>query len=100
MGKYRLRVSSDMGSDTVNEKIRQALHKRQANLMTSSPRERDRYDYMLTEMEAEIPGMDDLEAFTSWTIASLREGFTGTAIVSIEALPEDTEIVYTAWGVE
>lgn len=96
MAKFCLSTVSDFGAEVLNERVRQALHRSQTNLRSSSPRTSVlRGNGILNTVDFEVPnadvGRDDI---MDWVLEMMRENYAGPPLViALDLLPEDYVVI-------
>lgn len=96
MTKFAITAASDFGISTMNEHVRQALHKSQTNLKSSKPKQEElRSSGFKNTVEFELPG-DPIaeENLMNWILVSMRNNYGGPPFVlALTMLPDDFEVV-------
>lgn len=96
MTKFTITAASDFGISTMNEHVRQALHKSQTNLKSGKPEQSAlRSAGIKNTVEFELPGLtvaeDDL---MEWILDSMRNNYGGPPFVlALTMLPDDHEVI-------
>lgn len=98
MTKFAITAASDFGISTMNEHVRQALHKSQTSLLSSAPRQEElRSSGIKNTVEFDLPGLPIAEEdIMEWILDSMRSNYGGPPFVlALTMLADEEEFIAT-----
>lgn len=103
MSKFVVTIASDFGASTLTEHVRQALHKRQSNMLSSAPVTLMSKDgTLISVVDVELPDTSvSRDDFMGWVLETMRSQYGGPPfVVAVDDLDEDFKVNAGDPGIE